>query len=64
MLNYRIECVLVCYMNYFSSQKYGINNITVITAGGWADTKLLNVNSHKKRVRVAASQNHIQINIS
>lgn len=51
-------------MSYFSSQKYGINNVTVITAGGWRDTKLLKVDSNKKRVRAAASQNHIQINIS
>ena len=51
-------------MSYFSSQKHWINNAKVITAGGWANTKLLNVNSHKNLVRAAASQNHMQINIS
>jgi hypothetical protein len=63
MLNYRMVHVLVLH-EFFFITTHGINNVKVITAGGWIETELLNANLHKKRARAAASQNHMLINIS
>jgi hypothetical protein len=55
MLNYRIVYVLVLHEVFFIT-KARDKQCKVITAGGWTDTKLLNANSHKTRVRAAAPQ--------